>query len=162
MSWLSQQGRALHNPSSPPAFQVGCPSLWSLTGTRERERSFEGISGITPCQVNPKNNPSKNFPSFSIYCICALERSWTLNRKPLRASLILLFPFTQLRSFPSNKTFYQHRCNPLFLSQACKSCEWPSATLYTFRQGEFFWERRGEARPKSKPVQILRMTYISY
>lgn len=149
MSWLSQQaavseGRAVHNPSPPPAFQVGCPSLWSLTGTREREGSFGGIPGITLCQANAKDNPSKTFPLFSPYYICSLDRSWTLDRKPLRVSLISPFPFTQLRSFPSNKTFCHHRCNALFLSQACKTCEWPSATLYTFRQEEFLWERRGK------------------
>lgn len=69
------QRQSCAQPTTPPAFQVGCPSVWSLTGTREREGSSEGIPGITPRQVNPKNNPSKTFPSFSPDYICSLERT---------------------------------------------------------------------------------------
>lgn len=122
-SMLSQhvtvsEDMAVHNPP-PPLFQVGCPqssdrgsSLESLTETREREVSFEGIPGITPNQVNPRNDSSKISSSFSHYYICCPESSWTLDRKPLRASHILHSPFTQLRSYMSNKTFYHHRCIP--------------------------------------------------
>lgn len=136
------------NPPPPQLYQVLRWRKQVVTPNRDyREGRF--IWG------NPRNYPksgkSNKLLKQDLFILFSLLRLFS--RKKLDSEQettegfkILHSPLRQLWSFTSDKTFYRCRCILYFSSEACKPCASPSATLYTHRQKEFFWDRRGKAR----------------